>query len=385
MHQRCTCPGQVNWEYYGGAGIRVCERWNRFRELPQRHGRTPARSLVSTASIRTGTTSLRTAGGPPRSSKQPTGALGVGRHGAGANRLEAASVGQTTARQGKVDASAQTPSPKHRRRSARVRCPSASSPQQSQTQSKPRFAVTAGRIDSPQRVLAYGPGGIGKTTLSSLAPGCVYIDLEDGSKHLDVQRIEGIQLVGADLRACLQSDVLDGFRTMMIEAWVTKARGAGRRAHARHGTHGQGRPRQKTLEDYNWGKGPTHVYDVFLHLLADCDLNVRRGRNVILIAHETVNDAPNPYGEDFIRYEPSLQAPKQGKKDTGNIRNRVIQWADHVLFIGYDVHSEDGKGKGAAGAAHDLPKRAAVAQGARAGLSRSRCRSRRPTTAPCGP
>ena len=70
---------------------------------------------------------------------------------------------------------------------------------------------------------------------------------------------------------------------------------------------------------------------------------------------------PNPYGEDFIRYEPSLQAPKQGKKDTGNIRNRVIQWADHMSFIGYDVHSEDGKGKGA-GTARST-QRAAVAQG----------------------
>lgn len=217
-------------------------------------------------------------------------------------------------------------------------------PQQSQTQSKPRFAVTAGRIDSPQRVLAYGPGGIGKTTLSSLAPGCVYIDLEDGSKHLDVQRIEGIQS-WADLRACLQSDVLDGFRTVVIDS-VTKAEElAVEHTLATVRTDKGGHA--KTLEDYNWGKGPTHVYDVFLPLLADCDLNVRRGRNVILIAHETVNDAPNPYGEDFIRYEPSLQAPKQGKKDTGNIRNRVIQWADHVLFIGYDVHSEDGKGKGA--------------------------------------
>ena len=53
---------------------------------------------------------------------------------------------------------------------------------------------------------------------------------------------------------------------------------------------------------------------------------------------------PNPVGDDFIRYEPHLQAPKSGKAST---RNRVIQWADHVLFVGYDVIAKDGKGRGA--------------------------------------
>ena len=54
-------------------------------------------------------------------------------------------------------------------------------------------------------------------------------------------------------------------------------------------------------------------------------------------------DVPNPVGDDFIRYEPHLQAPKSGK---ASIRNRLVQWSDHVLFLGYDVHSENGKGKG---------------------------------------
>jgi hypothetical protein len=64
---------------------------------------------------------------------------------------------------------------------------------------------------------------------------------------------------------------------------------------------------------------------------------------VILIAHDCTADVPNPVGEDFIRFEPHLQSPKSGK---ASIRNRVVQWADHVLFVGYDVVAKDRKGKG---------------------------------------
>lgn len=28
MHQRCRNPNQPSWKYYGGKGIRVCERWS---------------------------------------------------------------------------------------------------------------------------------------------------------------------------------------------------------------------------------------------------------------------------------------------------------------------------------------------------------------------
>jgi hypothetical protein len=99
----------------------------------------------------------------------------------------------------------------------------------------------------------------------------------------------------------------------------------------------------QSIEGYGFGKGYQHVYETFLLLLADLDRQVRNGRNVILLAHDCINDVPNPMGEDFIRYEPHLQSPKSGR---ASIRNRVVQWADHVLFLGYDVISEDGKGKG---------------------------------------
>lgn len=203
-----------------------------------------------------------------------------------------------------------------------------------------RFAIISGKVNSPERVLLYGPGKIGKSTLCSLAPNPVFLDIENGTGHMDVPRVEGLETY-ADLRACLQSNVLDGYDTIIIDS-ATKAEEMAAEHVLATVPHEKGH-RVDCLEGYGFGKGFSHLYDAYLLLLADSDSQVRRGRHVIWISHECINDVPNPSGDNFIRYEPRLQSPKSGKND---IRNRVIQWADHVLFLGYDVVSQDGKGRG---------------------------------------
>ncbi len=204
-----------------------------------------------------------------------------------------------------------------------------------------RFSILAGRVSGPQRIVVYGPGGIGKTTLAAQAPNPVFLDVESGTRALDVPRVEGIETL-ADLRACLQGDVLDGYETVVLDS-ATRAEELAVAHTLATVPHEKGH-RVTSTEGYGFGKGMQHVYDTFLHLLQDLDAQVRRGRNVILIAHDCTADVPNPVGEDFIRFEPHLQSPKSGK---ASIRNRVVQWADHVLFVGYDVVTKDRKGKGA--------------------------------------
>lgn len=200
--------------------------------------------------------------------------------------------------------------------------------------------IESGRTRPAQRIVIYGPGGIGKSSLAALAPGACFIDCEGGTWHLDVKRVTGVTSWSA-LRAALRSPALAPFQTIIIDS-ATKAE-EWAIAHALATVPHEKGHQVQSIEGYGFGKGLQHVFDTFSLLLQDLDAQVRAGRNVILIAHDCTADVPNPVGDDFIRFEPHLQSPKSGK---ASIRNRVVQWADHVFFLGYDVIAKDGKGKG---------------------------------------
>lgn len=203
------------------------------------------------------------------------------------------------------------------------------------------FAVSSGKIaHGPQRIVIYGTGGIGKSTLAALAPNPVFLDVEMGTRNLDVKRITVETF--ADMRACLQSAALDGFASIVLDTATRIEELAV--AHTLASVPTERGEYVTSIESYGFGKGLQHVYDTYLLLLQDLDRHVRTGRNVILLCHDCINDVPNPVGENYIRFEPRLQSPKSGK---ASVRHRVVEWADHVLFIGYDVAAtKTGKGIG---------------------------------------
>ncbi|MCE9616450.1 MAG: ATP-binding protein [Lentisphaerae bacterium] len=214
-----------------------------------------------------------------------------------------------------------------------------------------RFTIV--QSGSGHRLLVYGPGGIGKTTLVAQLPGPVaVIDLDESLPRLRAQleaagRLANIQPVDgvtdwASLRAVLQADGWDGIKSIVIDT-ATKAEELAI-AHTLETVTADGK-RVTSVEGYGFGKGYGYVFDTFLPLLGDLDRHARAGRNVVLVAHDCTSNVPNPAGEDWLRYEPRLQSPNSGK---ASIRLRAREWADHVLFIGYDVSvGKDGKGRGA--------------------------------------
>lgn len=48
--------------------------------------------------------------------------------------------------------------------------------------------ITSGKILGAQKIVCYGPEGIGKSTFASKFPKPVFIDTEDSTKHMDVAR-----------------------------------------------------------------------------------------------------------------------------------------------------------------------------------------------------
>ncbi len=203
------------------------------------------------------------------------------------------------------------------------------------------------------RIVIYGPGGIGKTTTAATAPGPVaFFDLDDSLPRLrsqfaeseldlDVRPIDGIS-AWQDMRDALHASGWDDIKTIVIDS-ATRAEELAVAHTLATVPHDKKEVVIRRIEDYGYGKGYQHVYDTFLTLLGDLDQHTRAGRNVILICHDCTNTVPNPSGEDWLRYEPRLQCPSSGK---AAIRLRVREWADHVLFLGYDVDVRDGKGTG---------------------------------------
>ena len=49
--------------------------------------------------------------------------------------------------------------------------------------------ITRGKIKSAQKVVVYGPEGIGKSTFAAQFPEPLFIDTEGSTRHMDVARL----------------------------------------------------------------------------------------------------------------------------------------------------------------------------------------------------
>lgn len=200
-------------------------------------------------------------------------------------------------------------------------------------------------IKPGHRTILYGPGGIGKTTLAARAPGPVrFVDADESLPILNLPKVDLDQQVKAaswsDLRAELKSDAMNGTKSLVLDsgtilqAWATSYT-------LETVKHEKGHKCQ-SVEDYGFGKGHRHVYDTFMLMISDLDRLRRSGTNIILIAHDFVATVPNPQGEDWQRYEPDFYRAGQC-----SLVLRLKNWADHVLFLGYDVAvNKEGKAQG---------------------------------------
>lgn len=210
---------------------------------------------------------------------------------------------------------------------------------------RPAFEIVQGVQSRGEKAVIYGPGGVGKTELASLLEDIdgpvLFLDLEDGTDHLDVSRVR-VREWAALLDIVDDAAALSEYGAVVVDsltkaeefatAWVVE--------NVPHETGGQ----VASIEGYGFGKGYVHIYGEFVALLSRLDAIARGGVHVVLICHECVANVPNPTGADWIRFEPRLQSPASGKS---SVRHRVKEWADHVLFVAFDTNvSKDGKASG---------------------------------------
>jgi hypothetical protein len=171
------------------------------------------------------------------------------------------------------------------------------------------------------------------------------VDLDDGSRYLDVQRVSPTPANFDELRSALwalpKHKSFSRFDAVVIDS-ATVAEEFGLAWTLENVPHEKGHT-VKSIEGYGYGKGYTHNYEAFLLLLGDLDQLVRLGKHVVLIMHELTEKVPNPGGEDFLQYQPRLQSPPK----VGKTRERVKEWLDHLFYISFDMFvTPDGKAEG---------------------------------------
>lgn len=193
--------------------------------------------------------------------------------------------------------------------------------------------IIKGKQKTAQRVVIYGPEGIGKSTIASQFPRPVFIDTEGSTSQLDVARLERPTSWGhlsqqvKHLRANPS-----GFATVVIDTadWAERLC---EEAIIAEGNN----PKINSIEDFGYGKGFTKSAEKFGKLLNFLNDMQSDGWNVVLLAHSQMRkfEQPDETGA-YDRYE-----LKMGKK----VCALVKEWADAILFCNYKIFVVDVEGK----------------------------------------
>lgn len=180
--------------------------------------------------------------------------------------------------------------------------------------------ITSGKVIRPQKVVIYGPEGIGKSSLAARFPNPLFIDTEGGTAQLDVRRIEKpasfdelvsiVKEVAANPSICMTLilDTADWAEQFCIVDLCAKYKKNG-------------------IEDFGYGKGYTYLAEEYSRLLNALDMVIAAGINVVITAHAKMRkfEQPDEMGA-YDRWEMKLS--KQ-------VAPLLKEWCDLLLFCNY--------------------------------------------------
>ncbi len=180
--------------------------------------------------------------------------------------------------------------------------------------------IRNGKIPRPQKVVIYGPEGVGKTTLASNFPMPLFIDTEGGTAHMDVRRIDRPatwdELLAIINEVALTKDVC---KTLVIDTadWAEQLAI----------TYICGKYKKNGIEEFGYSKGYVYLAEEFARLLTALDKVIASGVHVVVTAHAKMRkfEQPDEMGA-YDRYEMKL---------TKQVAPLLKEWCDMLLFCNY--------------------------------------------------
>lgn len=179
--------------------------------------------------------------------------------------------------------------------------------------------IIRGKQQHAQKVVIYGPEGVGKSTFAAHFPDAIFIDTEGSTDNLDVARVKPLswtELIQAvdhfiahpDQLGTLIIDTADWAERLCID-------------HILAVNHWKG------IEDPGYGKGYVYVSEEFGKMLDKLEQLKSNGVNVVLTAHAMLQkfeqpDEMNPYDRWTL---------KLSKKAAPMVK----EWSDLMIFANY--------------------------------------------------
>lgn len=176
--------------------------------------------------------------------------------------------------------------------------------------------TSTGQRTVPLRAVLYGVPGSGKTTFCASAPGAVILDLEHGSSHIDVDRVEVdtwgdvLDVVRETKRGTLVVDSLSKLEEMLTDDIL----GPNRKPEDTLATFGRG-----------YGQGGEVALMRWREFLSAVD---RCPANVIMTAHAQQKPFTDPSGIAFDRWVIALQE---------KLSQATQRFCDYVFFAEFDL------------------------------------------------
>jgi hypothetical protein len=199
--------------------------------------------------------------------------------------------------------------------------------------------ITNGPTGAAQKGVIYGPEGSGKTSLgklsSSIAP-AIFIDTEGSTSDYSVSRIECHNW--ADVEAAIEYLLNENhsFKTAIFDTITA--------AEKFIETNILATEKKRRMADFNYGKGSVFLREETDIFVSKLDLLVRKGINVLLIAHSQVKRYQDPQTpEGYDRHVMALD-----EKASSTIK----RWAKFILFLNFKhvlIETDERKTRGRGG------------------------------------
>lgn len=205
------------------------------------------------------------------------------------------------------------------------------------------------RLAEPLKLIVYGDGGTGKSTLAASMPSPIWLDANDGSGRLNVTRypfrdgpgghvprtyaevtnaIDDLAIAKHDFQTLVIDTLVDVEKLLWTSMMVYDSQRGGKKAGE-----------LESIDDYGYGKGYERALDEWRLLVHRLERVRARGMNIVLLDHAKVKPFRNPEGPDFDRYTPAVHE-KAGIYLRG--------WSDITGFLRHEDFAQ-GEGRKARG------------------------------------